>query len=69
MAEKGSLKRLDDTIGVLAEAVQPLQGASERVGRLVDRLPERRRRGRDGSGDDADGEGEERPDQGAPPSS
>ncbi|MBE9373387.1 hypothetical protein IQ251_02895 [Saccharopolyspora sp. HNM0983] len=35
---------LDESIRVLAGALGPLQGTTERVGRLVDRLPERRRR-------------------------
>lgn len=66
VAETGSLARLDETITVLAETVQPLQGASERVGRLVDLLPEsRRRRPRDtsagGPEDDASTAEGERP--------
>lgn len=35
---------LDESIRVLATAVAPLQGTSERLGRLVDRLPDRRRK-------------------------
>jgi hypothetical protein len=37
-----SVAQLEETTTTLAEAVAPLQGASERVGRLMDRLPERR---------------------------
>ena len=38
-----SIGQLEETTTTLAEAIAPLQGASERVGRLMDRLPERRR--------------------------
>lgn len=38
-----SVSQLGETTTALAEAIAPLQGASERFGRLVDRLPERRR--------------------------
>lgn len=38
------IDRLDVSVAVLAGAVAPLQGTSERLGRLVDRLPERLRR-------------------------
>jgi hypothetical protein len=38
-----SISRLDASITTLADTVAPLQGASERIGRLVDRMPERRR--------------------------
>lgn len=38
-----SVAQLGDTTTALAEAIAPLQGATERFGRLVDRLPERRR--------------------------
>jgi len=35
---------LDRQIGVLADALAPLQGTTERIGRIVDRLPDRTRR-------------------------
>ncbi len=35
---------LDRQIGVLADALAPLQGPTERIGRIVDRLPDRSRR-------------------------
>lgn len=38
------IDRLDASVAVLAGAVAPLQGTSERLGRLVDRLPDRLRR-------------------------
>ncbi len=38
--------QLDESIQVLAAALGPLQGTTERLGRLVDRLPDRRRRSR-----------------------
>ncbi len=37
------IERLDETITTLAATLGPLQGATERVGRIVDRLPDRRR--------------------------
>lgn len=37
--------QLDESIRVLAAALGPLQGTTERLGRLVDRLPDRKRRG------------------------
>ena len=36
---------LDRQIGVLADALAPLQGTTERIGRIVDRFPDRSRRG------------------------
>lgn len=44
------IDRLDASVAVLAGAVAPLQGTSERLGRLVDRLPERLRRPVDAPG-------------------
>ena len=43
-ATSAQLEPLVRDTGQIAEAVAPLQGASERVGRLMDRLPERRSR-------------------------
>ncbi|PSL53679.1 hypothetical protein B0I31_108126 [Saccharothrix carnea] len=40
----GNTGQLDDSIRVLAAALGPLQGTTERLGRLVDRLPDRKRR-------------------------
>ncbi|TQM79652.1 hypothetical protein FHX81_1962 [Saccharothrix saharensis] len=40
----GNTGQLDESIRVLAAALGPLQGTAERLGRLVDRLPERKRR-------------------------
>jgi chromosome segregation ATPase len=40
----GSTGQLDESIRVLAAALGPLQGTTERLGRLVDRLPDRKRR-------------------------
>ncbi|MFI9817321.1 hypothetical protein [Saccharothrix variisporea] len=40
----GNTGQLDESIRVLAAALGPLQGTTERLGRLVDRLPDRRRR-------------------------
>lgn len=37
--------QLDESIRVPAAALGPLQGTTERLGRLVDRLPDRKRRG------------------------
>ena len=45
-----TVARLDVTIASLDETIAPLQGASERLGRVVDRLPHRRTRG-NGNGD------------------
>jgi prefoldin subunit 5 len=39
-----TMDRLEASVRVLAEATAPLQGTTARLGRLVDRLPERRRR-------------------------
>ena len=38
-----TMDRLETSVRVLAEATAPLQGTTARLGRLVDRLPERRR--------------------------
>lgn len=38
------LTALDESIRVLALAISPLQGTTERLGRLLDRLPDRRKR-------------------------
>ncbi|MCE6996658.1 hypothetical protein LZG04_17880 [Saccharothrix sp. S26] len=38
----GSTGKLDESIQVLAGALGPLQGTAERLGRLVDRLPNRK---------------------------
>jgi hypothetical protein len=38
-----TMDRLEASVRVLAEATAPLQGTTARLGRLVDRLPERRR--------------------------
>ena len=38
-----NIDELDAAIKTLAEAVVPLQGASERFGRMVDRMPSRKR--------------------------
>jgi hypothetical protein len=43
-----TMDRLEASVRVLAEATAPLQGTTQRLGRLVDRLPERRRRDEDG---------------------
>lgn len=40
----GNTGRLDESIRVPAAALGPLQGTAERLGRLVDRLPDRKRR-------------------------
>ncbi len=40
-------------VRVVAGAVAPLQGTTQRLGRLTDRLPDRRRRRADGDGDQA----------------
>jgi ABC-type transporter Mla subunit MlaD len=40
----GNTGQLDESIRVLAAALGPLQGTTERLGRLVDRLPDRKRR-------------------------
>lgn len=45
VAETGSVARFDETIAVPASAGEPLQGASQRFGRLVGPLPEARSRG------------------------
>jgi DNA repair ATPase RecN len=37
-----TILQLDESIGVLADALGPLQGTTERLGRIVDRLPTRR---------------------------
>src|SRR3954447_12319557 len=42
-----TMDRLEASVRVLAEATAPLQGTTQRLGRLVDRLPERRRRDED----------------------
>ncbi|MCD2197789.1 hypothetical protein LQ327_30900 [Actinomycetospora endophytica] len=39
----GRIEELDGQIKVLADALAPLQGTTERLGRLVDRLPQRTR--------------------------
>jgi DNA repair ATPase RecN len=39
----GRIEELDGQIKVLADALAPLQGTTERLGRLVDRLPQTRR--------------------------
>ena len=41
----GRIDALDEQIKVLADALAPLQGTTERLGRLVDRLPRRSGRG------------------------
>jgi hypothetical protein len=42
----GRIEELDQQIKVLADALAPLQGTTERLGRLVDRLPQRTRQQR-----------------------
>ncbi len=54
VGDAGRLTQLEETITVLAETVGPLQGASERIGRLVDRLPAARGGGRGQPRDDAE---------------
>ncbi|MFD1151001.1 hypothetical protein [Saccharothrix hoggarensis] len=44
-APAGNTGQLDESIRVLAAALGPLQGTTERLARLVDRLPDRKRRG------------------------
>ena len=39
----GRIDNLDEQIKVLADALAPLQGTTERLGRVVDRLPGRKR--------------------------
>lgn len=41
VGDAGRLTQLEEMITVLAETAGPLQGTSERIGRLVDRLPAR----------------------------